>query len=211
MTMTPPPRQPTPDDTCAAAAEQAYRSGAYRLLAALLRSAPDDTTLRHTAGLNRHAAGEHRDSDLPVALTALARAACNTTADNLANEYHRLFIGLGRGELVPYGAWYQTGFLMERPLGVLRDDLAALGFERATDVKEPEDHVAALFEVMALLITDGANDRTQWTFFERHLAPWIDRFFTDLAHAQGAVFYQTVAHVGQAFMTIERRYLTMPG
>ena len=52
-------------------------------------------------------------------------------------------IGLGRGELLPFGSWYQTGFLMERPLGYLRDDLSRLGYQREEGVHEPEDHVAA--------------------------------------------------------------------
>ena len=214
MTTAPPPRRRAADDTLDStvptAPEQAYRSGAYSLLAALLRAAPDDATLRHIAGLDRHPPGERRDNDLPIALSTLALAARDAAADDLADEYHRLFIGLGRGELVPYGAWYQTGFLMERPLGALRDDLAALGFERADDVKEPEDHVAALFEVMALLITDGADERAQWTFFERHIDSWIDRFFTDLSNARAAAFYTAAARFGQAFVAFERRYLGMP-
>ena len=45
--------------------------------------------------------------------------------------------------LLPPSRWYLTGFLMEKPLGVLRDDLRALGFERDPNTKEPEDHVGA--------------------------------------------------------------------
>jgi TorA maturation chaperone TorD len=122
------------------------------------------------------------------------------------DEYHTLFIGLGRGEIVPYGSWYLTGFLMEKPLGELRTDLEALGFERDPAVKEPEDHVAALCEVMALLIQDGSSVSTQSQFFLKHMTKWLDRFFEDLTHADSASFYQAVARFGAAFVAFERQY-----
>ena len=75
-----------------------------------------------------------------------------TTTHQADREYHALFIGVGRGELVPFASYYLTGFLNERPLAVLRQDLARLGAVRSESVKEPEDHIAALCEVMAGLI-----------------------------------------------------------
>jgi TorA maturation chaperone TorD len=52
-------------------------------------------------------------------------------------EYQDLFIGLARGELVPYGSYYLTGFLHEKPLSKLRQDMARLGVEREDGVAEP--------------------------------------------------------------------------
>ncbi len=128
----------------------------------------------------------------------------------LDDEYHRLFIGLGRGELVPYGSWYQTGFLMETPLAVLRRDLVALGFERQPGVREPEDHVAALCEVMyALAMEPGMDLERQRDFFQAHIESWIERFCADLESAESAVFYRAVARLGMAFFDLERRYLAM--
>ena len=46
-----------------------------------------------------------------------------TNAERVEREYFDLFIGLGRGELLPYGSYYLTGFLHERPLARLREDL----------------------------------------------------------------------------------------
>jgi TorA maturation chaperone TorD len=112
--------------------------------------------------------------------------------------------------LVPFGSWYQTGFLMERPLGELRDDLRVLGFERAEGVSEPEDHVAALCEVMAQLITAGEPLVNQTRFFATHMEPWLGRFFADLQAAKGAVFYGAVGRFGAAFVDFERRYLSLP-
>ncbi|MEW8584258.1 MAG: molecular chaperone TorD family protein, partial [Candidatus Thiodiazotropha sp.] len=113
-------------------------------------------------------------------------------------------------ELVPYGSWYLTGFLMEKPLGRLRDDLARLGFQRQEGVTEPEDHVAALCEVMGMLITEGIEFERQSHFFESPMAGWLERFFADLSEAKTAVFYRAVGRFGAAFAAMEKRYLSMP-
>ncbi|NNF95509.1 MAG: molecular chaperone [Halobacteria archaeon] len=186
--------------------EQQYRAGAYGLLAALLRSPPEQALLDHVAELA--AIGQTND-ELALAMSMLGLAAKDSSPESLDAEYHALFIGLGRGELVPFGSWYLTGFLMEKPLAVLRDDLAMLGFERHSDTHEPEDHVAALSEVMAMLISDGQDLSHQANFFAAHLAPWVDRFFTDLSTAKNAVFYRAVGRFGTAFVEFERDYLSM--
>ena len=132
--------------------DQARRAAFYSLLAALLRNAPDADVLAYCLSLDT----TDQKSELGAAVNTLVLAAKHSEPQRLKEEFHELFIGLGRGELVPYGSWYQTGFLMERPLGQLRADLAKLGFERSDDVHEPEDHIAALMEVMAMLIYEGA-------------------------------------------------------
>jgi len=191
----------------AAAAEQGRRAALYSLLAGLLRSAPNEPVLEYTRQLQDDAGGDR--VELPLALSTLALAARHSAVESLRDEYHTLFIGLGRGELVPYGSWYQTGFLMEKPLGLLRADLRRLGFERADDVHEPEDHIAALCEVMALLIQDGVPLEQQRQFFDSHLGNWAADFFADLAEAQAAVFYKSVARLGRAFLSLESRYLSL--
>ena len=188
-------------------AEQTRRAGIYSLLAALLRDYPGPASLDYAAQLSTDS--DENKSDLSVAFSMLSLAARHSNAAALRDEYHALFIGLGRGELVPFGSWYQTGFLMEKPLGQLRGDLAALGFERDESVHEPEDHIAALCEVMSYLIADDVTIETQRHFFESHLGNWGDRFFDDLANADNAVFYRSVARLGTAFLGIETRYLTL--
>lgn len=183
--------------------EQQYRAGAYSLLAALLRDVPTPETLEHAATLSE--AGNDAD-ELATSMTMLGLAAKHYDPAAVDDEYHTLFIGLGRGEIVPYGSWYLTGFLMEKPLGELRTDLQALGFERDPTVKEPEDHVAALCEVMALLIQDGSPVSAQAQFFLKYMSKWLDRFFDDLTHADSASFYQAVARFGAAFIAFERQY-----
>src|SRR5581483_6645616 len=121
----------------------AARAQEYALLSALLARAPDAGLLTRLAGLRGDA------SPLGVAHAALAQAASAARVERVEREYFDLFIGLGRGELLPYGSYYLTGFLHERPLARLRDDLQALGIARADGQAEPEDHVAILFEIMA--------------------------------------------------------------
>lgn len=196
------PAETAPAD--AIAEEQLYRAGVYSLLGALLRAAPDQALLNHIGSL---VAAESEPGELALSMSMLGLAASHCDVVSVDDEYHALFIGLGRGELVPYGSWYQTGFLMEKPLGSLRDDLAALGFERDEGVCEPEDHVAALCEVMAMLIENGNPLEQQTAFFHSHIASWLERFFSDLSSAKTAVFYRAVGRFGSAFTALEKHYL----
>ena len=141
----------------------------------------------------------------------LADAAARGTPGVLGDEYLALFIGLGRGEVVPYGSWYMTGFLMEQPLARLRSDLAELGIERQEGVREPEDHAAALCDAMALLISgdDPAPVALQSRFFARHMEPWMGKFFRDLQQAPSARFYRAVGQLGEQFMDVETRAFGM--
>ncbi|MBT7045758.1 MAG: molecular chaperone, partial [Gammaproteobacteria bacterium] len=112
--------------------EQQYRASAYSLMAALLRASPNDALLNRLSGLTQEAQGE--GDSLKVSMSMLGLSAKILTATAIEDEFHDLFIGLGKGEVVPYGSWYLTGFLMEKPLSDLRDDLKKLGFERSDSV-----------------------------------------------------------------------------
>jgi TorA maturation chaperone TorD len=187
--------------------EQRYRASAYALLAALFRAAPDQALLDHVAALSPES--DAVSDELFDAMTALATAAQQQRPAELEDEYNSLFIGIGKGEVVPYGSWYLTGFLMEQPLSDLRDDLRALGFERNSEIHEPEDHIGAIFEVFSVMISDAASLAEQQRFFEKHMKPWLTRFFADLGRARSADFYRNVAQFGAAFFELEQRYLLM--
>jgi TorA maturation chaperone TorD len=176
----------------------------YRLLATLLREPPSHELLEYLCGLEDQAGGA---GELGRVLQLLGLAARSSSVAQLDDEFHELFIGLGRGELVPYGSWYLTGYLMEQPLGRLRNDLAALGFSRTDDTHEPEDHVAALLEVMSLLADGQEGMGVQARFFNAHLAGWLSRFFDDLEQARTAVFYRAVARLGALFSRSEEQLL----
>ncbi|OOY99292.1 TorD/DmsD family molecular chaperone [Solemya velum gill symbiont] len=189
--------------------EQARRAGIYSILAALLRAAPEQPLLDHLGGLDVAGGDNGNELLLLLSLSMLSLACGDFDPRSIASEYHDLFIGIGRGELVPYGSWYQTGYLMEKPLSELRDDLKRLGFARDESHKEPEDHVAALFEIMEMLILDAVPVEQQAAFYDAHVGSWCSKFLADLANAQGATFYRSVARFGSAFCDLESRYLGM--
>jgi TorA maturation chaperone TorD len=177
----------------------AGRAQEYALLANLLSSAPSSALLEQIAQL--------RDEATPLgrAHANLAEAASKVVAAEVEREYFDLFVGLGRGELLPYASYYLTGFLNERPLSRLRDDLASLGVERAENSFEPEDHAATLCEIMAELASGHfpAAPEVQRVFFEKHMAPWMSRLFADIERAASAKFYQSVGSLGRLFLEIE--------
>jgi TorA maturation chaperone TorD len=182
--------------------EDRARGNVYALLGNLLAGPPDDNLLESLRG----AAPEPGDDSLFAASwQLLAVSATRATQAGLRDEYDTLFIGVGRGEIVPYASWYLTGFLMEQPLAQLRGDLRDLGIERRPGVCEPEDHAAALCDTMALLITGDAPAAIdeQQRFYARHLEPWLPRFFRDLQQAPSARFYRAVGQLGEQFIGVE--------
>lgn len=194
--------------------EDQVRAHTYALLGALMSSPPSQDLLDTLATLELPLENPLEDSGgsepaFAAAWRQLKIAAGRATAGSVRDEYQNLFVGLGRGEVMPYGSWYMTGFVMDKPLALLRADLAALGIERQSDVKEPEDHVAALCETMAMLVTDHQGQHDQRRFFDSHLAPWVNSFFRDLQGAKSAAFYKAVAQFGDQFAEFESRYLSM--
>ena len=162
---------------------------------------PEQEAVERLSGL------EGDESALGQALTALGRAARGVSPTAIAEEYHELFIGVGRGELLPYGSYYLVGFLYEKPLARLRQDMARLGIAHADGVPEPEDHIASLCEMMAGLIEGGfgvpADQATQREFFDAHIGSWAGQFFADLESTKAADLYAPVGAVGRVFMEIE--------
>ena len=187
--------------------EDQLRAHQYQLLARFLAAPPD------TALLDLAARFQGDATDYGQALAALATVAAETDPTAVAEEYHDLFIGIGRGELVPYASFYLTGFLNERPLAKVRVDMSRLGIARADEVKEPEDHIAALCEMMGGLITGAFGApldlRGQRAFYGAHLRPWAPRFFEDLEAASAARLYAAVGRIGWLFMGIEEVALEM--
>lgn len=187
--------------------EDRLRSHVYQFLATYLISRPDSDSLAAARSLT----GD--DTEFGRAFCALARMAEKISPSEAASEYDALFIGLGRGELLPYGSYYLTGFLNEKPLAKLRNDMRALGIARQDGVSEPEDHIGSLMEMMAGLITgrygDPAGLDEQRAFFKSHIEPWAGHFFKDLEAAKLSRFYQPVGKIGRLFIEIERGAFAM--
>jgi TorA maturation chaperone TorD len=182
------------------------RAQEYALLSTLLSRSPDIQMIGRLALLRGDA------SPLGAAHTALGEAASRATEESAGREYFNLFAGLGKSQLLPYASHYLTDSLYGRPLGRLRETLQQLGIESAAGNSEPEDHAAIVCEVMAGLVGgDIAGPiNADRDFFEKHLAPWIRRFFADLEKAEAVDFYARVGLLGRTFVDIETEGFTLP-
>ncbi|MCR9521360.1 molecular chaperone [Vibrio alginolyticus] len=178
--------------------EQTLRTEIYLVLSALFRSAPSEEMIEFLTSLEV----EPSESAMQKAWIALQQAAKDSNREALEDEYQDLFIGIGRGEVMPFGSWHMTGAMMEKPLAEIRHDLELLGFERDENVKEPEDHIAALCEVMSMLT--GEEEDLQQAVFNKHIAPWFNSFSQQLENAESANFYKPAAQLCEAFLTLEQ-------
>lgn len=178
--------------------EQTLRTEIYLVLSALFRSAPSEEMIEFLTSLEV----EPSESAMQKAWIALQQEAKDSNRKALEDEYQDLFIGIGRGEVMPFGSWHMTGAMMEKPLAEIRHDLELLGFERDENVKEPEDHIAALCEVMSMLT--GEEEDLQQAVFNKHIAPWFNSFTQQLENAESANFYKPAAQLCEAFLTLEQ-------
>jgi TorA maturation chaperone TorD len=184
------------------------RSDLYALLASLLTKPPSAAGLRQLAELT---AAPEIPAQLNAILEQLKAVCGGIDAELVQREYEDLFIGLGRGEIVPYASWYEEKLLMAAPLARLRADLAVLNLQRRPGACEPEDHAGALCETMVLILSQPEiTVRQQADFFKAHLSPWLIRFFRDLQKARTAVFYRPVGRLGEHFMLLEKELLQEP-
>ncbi|MEK7885470.1 TorD/DmsD family molecular chaperone [Methyloversatilis sp. NSM2] len=198
--------------------EDTARANHYALLSRLLHAAPDASLLGMLA-----ASGDWQiDDDAPSAEAVLMAQAWNglcaasAAMDPAAaqDEFDALFGGVGRPEIVVFGSFYLAGFVNEKPLVKLRDDLAALGFARTQGESLPEDHIAAVCDVMRLLLTDttrSAAERAleQDRFFATHIQPWYGALCDALDAAAGANFYRRVSQYARSFLDVEAAALTI--
>jgi TorA maturation chaperone TorD len=185
--------------------EETARAEIYGLLSQLYYAAPSDELL----GQLQVAVTEAPDAGgfLEEPWRELVASARSLSQAQIADEYNRLFGGVGKPEVYLFGSHYLSGFLNEKPLVRLRDDLAALGLARSQDMSETEDHAAYVFEVMRYLIAGDdvtvSNLTQQMAFFSQHLQPWMSPMCLAIqAHPQ-AVFYARLSAFTAAFMGVE--------
>ncbi len=181
--------------------EDMLRADMYDFISNLLRKEPSKEFVEKVALLK----GD--ETLIGKSTITLAHLAKQIDISKIREEFFNLFIGIGRGELLPYGSYYLTGFLNEKPLANLRQDMERIGIKKNEKVKEPEDHISSLFDMMSGLIR-GKFKRPfslveQGTFFKKHIEPWSGHFFGDLEVAKNAVFYAPVGTLGKIFIQIE--------
>ena len=196
-------------DSASVSEEDALRAHMYDFLASLLRKEPSDDLIAKVA----HLSGD----DTPIGRASAVLAHLANTMDNglIRNEYVEMFIGVGRGEILPFASYYLTGFLNDKPLANLRAEMMEIGIVRVDGVKEPEDHIACLFDMMSGLI-QGQFGKTftiaeQAKFFNKHIEPWAGLLMRDIEAAKTVVFYAPVGTIGKTFLEIESAAFSMDG
>lgn len=185
--------------------EEVARAEMYGLLAALFYQPPGEQLLAQLQAAVTEAPEQGAFLEEPWReLVAVAR---ELNATQIGQEYHALFGGVGKPEVYLFGSHYLSGFLNEKPLVQLRDDLQALGLARDAQMSETEDHAAYLFEVMRYLIAGDdvavCNLTKQSGFFSQHLQPWVSRLCQVLMAHPRAHFYARLAALTEAFMSVE--------
>ncbi len=179
----------------------------YSFLANLFRSEPNSELVNQLKVL------ESDDSPIGKSIKTLSKLASSLDLPTIRDEYVRIFVGVGRGEILPFASYYLTGFLKDKPLAKLRQDMEKIGIKLEENVKEPEDHIASIFDMMAGLIIGKFNKKfsiaEQRDFFNKHLAPWVGLLMRDIEGSKIAVFYSPVGTIGKEFMEIERASFSM--
>jgi len=187
--------------------EDQLRADMYSFLANLLRAEPDEKLVKQLTILNSD------DSPIGKSIKTLSKLATSLDLPTIRDEYVKIFVGVGRGEILPFASYYLTGFLKDKPLANLRQDMQEIGIKLADNVKEPEDHIASIFDMMSGLILDKFEKKHSITdqkdFFNKHLAPWVDLLMRDIESSKIAVFYSPIGTIGKEFMEIERASFSM--
>lgn len=181
--------------------EEQFRAQFYLLLSRLLGAPVDAELLELIQTL------EGDDTAIGEAITELKALAQNISVEKASEEYETLFIGVTKGELIPYKSYYLTGFLNEKPLAELRQHMDALGIAKSDDVAEPDDHIAFILEMMHGLIVGSFGKPStipeQNKFFENHIASWAPKFFEDLEAAEAAHLFVPIGRIGKLFVEVE--------
>jgi TorA maturation chaperone TorD len=195
--------------------EDQARADFYALLARLYARAPDAALLAAIAGAAPLAVVAHVDEagDNAVALARawdrLRAASAAMEAAAAAQEYDDLFVGVGMVEANLHASHWIAGAMMQKPLADVRAALAALGLARKPEVAMVEDHLAALFETMRMLVAGDGHRAPepvarQREFFDRHIAGWVDDCCAAIGQNSVANYYRAVAKLTSSFVALER-------
>jgi len=189
--------------------EEAARANLYGLLARLFYAAPDAQLLEALASAQDGEAGE-AEGGLGEAWDALARAAASADPEAVHEEYETAFIGTGKAPVTLYTCAYTMRFSNEAPLALLRGELSALGLGRREHAHEPEDHIAALCEVMRHLVAEQKRDlEEQKRFFGKWIQPAAEPLCAAIEKSDHTAFYKAVGRFAKSFFDIEQSAFEM--
>jgi TorA maturation chaperone TorD len=189
------------------APEEAARANFYGLLARLFQAPPDRALLEALAK------GEEMTAEaggIAAAWRELARSAAQFDPQTVREEYDSAFIGTGKAPVTLYAGAYSVRYTNEVPLAALRGELARLGLARRTETSEPEDHIAALCEVMRYLISEEKADLVvQRRFFICWIWPSAGPLCDAIGESPVTGFYRSVARFAKSFFELEKSAFEM--
>ena len=195
------------------APEDQARANWYSLIARLLHDGPDEKLMAAIANADEMTDAE-ADAPLAIAWHKLQQAAAVIPAQAACDEHQILFVGVGKSEVSPYGSHYAPYLKGTQFLAAVRGELNALGLARHHGSSVPEDHMAALADVMRFLAAGNGNNpaadiAVQQRFFNDFVASWQQKLFTAVEQSVTANFYKRVAQFAQAFLAVESESFQM--
>jgi TorA maturation chaperone TorD len=192
-------RTPAPEDQA--------RANFYALLSRLFYAPPDAGFL---AALGSADELQAEDEALAKAWSELCAAAAAADGEALRDEFETTFVGTGKAPITLYASAYSLRYSNETPLAHLRSELAALGLARRSDAGEPEDHIAALCDVMRHLIAEQQVDLAlQKRFFDRWIRPNFESLCAAIERSELGSFYKSAGRLGKTFFSLEQSAFEM--
>ena len=191
--------------------EDQQRADLYGVLATLFAGPPNNDLLMALAAqvepAKEQKAGQG-ETALELAWRELCQSAQMMNASAAKQEYESCFMSVGKPPVFLYISYYASGFLHEKPLARIRQDLNELGISRKEGVSETEDHISSLCEVMRYLIMvedlQAGDMAIQRRFFQEHLAAWFEPLADAIVAFPSAHFYGRVGELLRAFLSVER-------
>jgi TorA maturation chaperone TorD len=189
--------------------EDRARADLYALIATLFYAPPGAELLQSLAEADE-IVGEDDSVALAEAWAKLQQACAATNEEAVQEEYDTLLIGVGKAVVPPYVGAHVGESGAESLLVDLREFLKERGLGRQASVSEPEDHIAALCEVMRHLISvQRAGIDEQRECFHQYIYRGAIGLCDAIQKAEQANFYKAVAGFGKSFFELEHTAFEM--
>lgn len=183
--------------------EDRARAEIYALLARLFYAPPDAKLLQAIVGTDQLVAEESVTS-LALAWRDLKLACAGSSEQAAREEYESVFVGTGKAEVTLYLGAYVPGSVAGPFLVELKQFLASHRLARRESVNEPEDHIAAVLEVMRHFI---AGERTsvaaQKAFFVEYVWTGAIALCEAIKASPEPRLYKYVARFTHGFLDLE--------
>ena len=204
------------------------RATVYHFLAMLYKEEVSPAMLKKLSLLKGSLKGEPAAelatnfNDLLKSLTEIDMGNRKPSKEEMDQDYANLFLGTGPHPAFPYESVYLSPnrCLMDEPYDQVIKEYRAYGVRKATNFKEPEDHLAVELAFMARLCEDtatafGQADLSKGTellpaqrrFLEAHLLSWVPAFTEDVLRGARTEVYQNVAKFTRAFISFDHQLL----